>query len=189
MLRLLSGAFGATVLSLALVGSALAGQIWTDLDGDGLPGGTVFGETSDTFEVDIWIDSQSFSFTEFQAAIDIGSANFAGPATVLAGCTGETVDGGSTIIVSGKECATMSGVIKVGSFFMHINDDCVVCPIPIIEDVETPGKEAPCFGDTSRLVSPTGLFCFSTAGNDCVDCNAPTATDETTWGSLKGLYR
>jgi hypothetical protein len=177
------------ILASITAGSARAGQIWTDIDGDGMPGDKVFGQTSDTFLIDIWVDSQSFSFTWFQAAIEIGTGNFAGPGTVIAPCTGSFTDNGSIVLVSGAACGTLTGVLKVGSFFMHVNDDCLTCATPIIEGGEVEGGTVVCDGDVSRLENGGSVFCFTSAGSDCVDCDAPTATDETTWGAVKGLYR
>jgi len=66
-----AGCVVALGLSLALVLAApraiRAGSVWTDANGDGLPDapGTLVASTGDVVSVDVWIDSQSFAWTNF----------------------------------------------------------------------------------------------------------------------------
>ncbi len=178
----------ASALILAVSSPAFAGQIWTDVNGDGLPGDKVFGQPSDNVTVDVWIDSQSFVFSEFQAVIDIGTANFVAAAPLPLPCTGGTVSSPPVVIAQGTGCPGLHGVLKVARFTIHIND-CVTCPTPLIKDGESPSKSLTCTGQVSRLIGSGNIFCFSTFGFDCVECDAPSANENKTWGRVKGLYR
>lgn len=178
----------ATAGILAVAGAAGAGQIWTDLDGDGLPGDVVFGEPSDQVLVDVWLDSQSFEWTQFQVAVDVGDADYVAPGAVLPPCAPTFASMPGLVIVTGSGCGLQHGVQKVAAFTIHLNS-CVTCPLPLIQDGEIAGGSATCAGDVSRLVNGPTVLCFTTAGGDCARCDAPTASESRTWGEVKGLYR
>ncbi len=60
-----------TAIALIVPTTALAGQIWTDGDGDGLPDqAKLFVFPSTNLTVDVWIDTQSYAFTYFQTWIE-----------------------------------------------------------------------------------------------------------------------
>jgi hypothetical protein len=178
----------AVLTTAALSGTAFAGQIWTDIDGDGLPGDQIYGQVSDNVLVDVWIDSQSFAFTQFQVVVDIGGADFVGGGAVLPPCAKNFLFLQPLVIAQGTLCGPQHGVLKAASFTVHIKD-CVTCFVPVIQDSEFGGGSTTCGGDTSRLVNGPATFCFQTAGFDCMRCDLPTASESVRWGKVKGLYQ
>ena len=188
MRSLLSRLAVASMLVIAVSSSAFAGQIWTDVNGDGLPGDKVFGQASTLATVDVWIDSQSFVFTGFQTVIDIGTANFVSAAPPTLPCAGATQSFPPVVITSGLSCPGLHGVLRVASFTIHLNE-CITCPTPLIKDGELVSKSMTCTGQVSRLIGGGNTFCFSTFGFDCLECDVPSATEPASWGRVKGLYR
>jgi len=188
MRSLLSRLAITATLILAMSSSALAGQIWTDVNGDGLPGDKVFGQPSTLATVDVWIDSQSFVFTSYQTVIDIGSANFVAAAPLPVPCSGGTISSPPVVITQGSGCPGLHGVLRVARFSIHLNE-CITCPTPLIKDGELVSKSMTCTGEVSRLIGGGNVFCFSTFGFDCLECDVPSATEDASWGRVKGLYR
>lgn len=86
------------VPALAAVVSAnpvAAGQVWLDANGDGLPdpNGLQFIFPSDHLTVDIWVDTQSFTFTGYRVTVDRGNWNTVVSASyVIAGGTNLPID-------------------------------------------------------------------------------------------------
>ena len=62
---------------VAFCSSANAGQIWTDGNGDGLPDGAAFPATPSTnVTVGVWIDAQSFTWTNYLAYVEWNNGCF-----------------------------------------------------------------------------------------------------------------
>src|SRR5262245_13179111 len=58
---------GATLIGICAATSH-AGQMWTDADGDGLPDSSpLIRPPCAALTIDLWVDSQSFQFTNFWA--------------------------------------------------------------------------------------------------------------------------
>lgn len=112
------------VVSLATV--AQAGQIWTDGDGDGLPDeGNLPGfiQVSDLVSVDVWLDSQSFVWTYFQAWVEHNWTKrfYNGYYLVDGGTTNpiDTFGNPSATGLSGNGFAPHHGVTLIGRLTYH----------------------------------------------------------------------
>lgn len=127
-----------TTALLTLFSSANAGQVWTDGDGDGLPdSGPLSATPSTNVTVGVWVDSQSFTYTNYLIYVEHDNScityvsasyaviheptfpidNFSNPNAIGFGVTG----------------INQSGVDQIGFITYHIDTPTACCVEPIID--------------------------------------------------------
>jgi len=172
--------FLAALALLTAAAGASAGQIWTDGDGDGLPdAGLVSTAPDSSLTVGIWVDSQSFAWTNFLAYVEWapGCATFVSGEYVVAGVAPFPVDDfshPSGVGFGGQGAAPpISGVTHLANATLRIDAPVGCCIVPII-DVANPSyvfsqlgagsdylifasNPGSCLSDTTA----TGACCFS----------------------------
>lgn len=183
MRRLITTLF---VLSVALLpAAAFAGQIWTDGNGDGAPDvGPLPGVPSQVVTVDVWLDTQSFTFTSFQAwtQYDPQCAQYQSGQVTLAGGVPDIIDTFSNPRgrgMTGSGYAPTHGVVRIGSLSFHLS--AVPCCVSPITDTSNP------YGTFSIISGTTTYLLFSTASGTC--WGQLDSTEPTSWGNIKGLYQ
>jgi hypothetical protein len=170
-----------TVALVALCSSAYAGQIWTDGNGDGLPDGgpAIVAAPSSNVTVGVWIDAQSFTWTNFLAYIEWSGQciSYVSASYVISGGSNFPIDNFSHPfgIGFGGSGFTQGGVDQVGNAVLHINTPVACCVTPII-DVYNPyyvfsqlgagsayqlftTNPGTCYNDVGG--DPTGACCFA----------------------------
>ncbi len=180
-LVLVLGFFAALQLAPA---SARAGQVWTDGDGDGLPDTSPLGSVpiGADVTVDVWIDSQSFVWTDFVVFIErgdcLGFVNYGRRG--CADCTfpPDNVSNPTATGIAYYGVPGQHGVSSLGFLTFRKNSVGRCCATPII-DVNNP------FGTFSVLGSQTSYLLFQTASGSCWDA-PPSGTEPTSWGGVKG---
>jgi hypothetical protein len=179
-----------TVFMFALVmapAAVFAGQVWTDGNGDGLPDvANQNRQPSDLVTVDVWIDSQSFQWTYYQAWIERD------PCFVSA--TGVyVVTGGSNFPLDMDVSRPMTagfagsgfnrhGAVLVGRLTAHYAGSPAKCCFRPVINIEDP------YGVFSIVGAGTAYLTFATASGTCVQ-RPPQSTEATTWGAIKGIYQ
>jgi hypothetical protein len=164
-----------TVALVALCSSAYAGQIWTDGNGDGLPDGgpAIVAPPSSNVTVGVWIDAQSFTWTNFLAFIEWPASQ-----CISYVSASYTITGGSTFPIDnfsnpravgfGGSGFNQGGVDQIGNATFHINTNVSCCVSPIIS-TDNP------YYTFSQLGSGAAYMLFSTAGSTCYnDVQLPT---------------
>jgi len=177
--------------------SAFAGQVWTDGNGDGLPDGGPFVVAPNTsVTVGVWVDAQSFSWTNFLVYVEYNRncATFQNATYVISGGSNFPIDNFSNpnaIGFSGQGYA-QGGVDHIGNVGFQINSPVACCITPIIDlynpyytfcqlgtqsgyQLFTTSSET-CYGD---LQPPTGACCFLDG-----TCAILTAADCATGGGV-----
>ncbi len=179
------------ILAVAILPTAaFAGQIWTDGDGDGLPDAAKFvGRLpSDLVTVQVWIDTQSYAFSYFQAWIERAPClTFVSATYAITGTTNtipvdnfthpqRTGISGTGAVQPGRH-----GVVLIGSITFHIETIANCCVNPII-DLGNPPYSI--LGN-----NPQGTYqAFQSASGTCYD-GPVVGTEDKSWGAIKGLYR
>ena len=169
MKRLLSVTLVAALF--ALCGSAHAGQIWTDGNGDGLPDGTLFtAPPSTNVTVGVWIDAQSFNWTNFLAYIEWSGdcISYVSAQYVVGGVAQFPIDDFShpRAIGFGGSGGNGSGVTHIGNMTLHINTAVACCVTPII-DIYNP------YYVFSQLGAGSAYMLFSTNPGTCYNDDGP----------------
>jgi hypothetical protein len=129
----------ATFMVLASCALAGAGQIWTDGNGDGLPdGGTsIVIPPSSNVTVGVWIDAQSFSWTNFLAYVEWSGNCFSyvSASYVISGGSNFPIDNFShpSGIGFGGSGYAQGGVDQIGNLTLHVNTPLSCCVTPIID--------------------------------------------------------
>jgi hypothetical protein len=157
-----------TIAIMACCGAASAGQIWTDGDGDGLPDGgpTVPQLPSTNVTVGVWIDAQSFSWTNFLAYIEWSGdcISYVSASYVISGGSNFPIDNFSHPrgIGFGGSGYAQGGVDHIGNVTLHLNAPVSCCVTPII-DVYNP------YYVFSQLGAGSAYMLFSTNPGSCND--------------------
>lgn len=184
----------AVALSLAAWGALLtpaplsAGSIWTDGDGDGLPDphGLSGASPGDEIAVDVWIDTQSFVFTYFQAWVERDkNLRFLDAVVTLSGGAADTVDTFSNpdaTGLTGAYFAPRQGVLKVGRM-RYVWVDGASCAVrPLTEYGGT-------WGTFSVLGMGPHFFLFDASGGTSWAVFPEPARPAVDWGTTKGIAR
>jgi hypothetical protein len=130
---------GAVLAALTLFNVAQAGQIWTDGNGDGLPDGaqSPIVPPSTNVTLGVWIDAQSFTWTNFLAYIEWSGdcISYVSAQYVIGGVAAFPIDNFSHPrgIGFGGSGGNESGVDHIGNVTLHINTPVVCCVTPIID--------------------------------------------------------
>jgi hypothetical protein len=186
----------ALVLACPLTASAqgLASQ-WFDTNGDGLPGpnGVVEINTNATF--DVYQDSNSFTWTNFQAWMILRPffSNATGQFTVsnrLAGGTHFPDDNFShpdALGLAGFGFANLHGTNRIATVSTRA--------------LQLAPNFGACISSLTDINNPYGVFCVigtqtaynlfdpATCPDLCYTINTGTATENQSWGAVKGLFR
>ena len=155
------------VALVALCSSAYAGQIWTDGNGDGLPdgGAAIVAPPSSNVTVGVWIDAQSFTWTNFLAYIEWSGQciSYVSASYVISGGSNFPIDNFSHPrgIGFGGSGYTQGGVDHIGNVTLHVNTPVNCCLTPII-DVYNP------YYVFSQLGAGSNYMFFSTNPGSCV---------------------
>lgn len=192
----------ATLVWACSAAPAACATIWTDANGDGLPDTTIFNVPANTIDtVDIWIDSESFAWTNYLVYVEHASGAF------KRRYAGYSIQGGNFPIDwfslprgvgFGGYGYDNQGVEKIGWFAFKflgttaLNGKCIK---PIIDIYNS-------YGVFSQLGSSESYALFSTASNSCYKSAsgggaktdgtgdvADEGVEDTSWGRVKGLYR
>lgn len=156
---------GVTLAALALVGVAHAGQIWTDGNGDGLPdGGFLIAPPSTNVTVGVWIDAQSFTWTNFLAYVEWSGdcISYVSAQYVIGGMLAFPIDNFSHPrgVGFGGSGGNGSGVTHIGNVTLHVNTLVNCCVTPII-DVYNP------YYVFSQLGAGSAYMLFTTNPRTC----------------------
>jgi hypothetical protein len=160
-----------SVLSIALTALAFgdiaqAGQIWTDGNGDGLPdpGQGLPGSPSTNVTIGVWIDAQSFTWTNFLAYIEWSGQciSYVSASYVISGGSNFPIDNFSHPrgIGFGGSGYAQGGIDHIGNVTLHINTPVSCCVSPII-DVYNP------YYVFSQLGAGSAYMLFSTNPFTC----------------------
>jgi hypothetical protein len=128
----------AIFMILASCAPAGAGQIWTDGNGDGLPDGSPpAAPPSTNVTIGVWIDAQSFSWTNFLAYIEwTGQCiSYVSASYVISGGSNFPIDNFSHPrgIGFGGSGYAQGGVDHIGNMTLHIDSPVSCCVTPIID--------------------------------------------------------
>lgn len=174
---------------LGAAGAANAGQIWTDGDLDGLPDATpLTAGPGDTVSVDIYVDSQSFTWTGFIVFVewDPTAISYLSATYMIVGGTNFPLDTFThpNAVGWGGFGYGSSGVDLIGAASFRIDAD-PGCVEPII-DYYNP------YQAYSVLISGTTSFLFQTETRTCWTESATgvrsASTQDATWGRIKRLF-
>jgi hypothetical protein len=186
--RAAAAAWAALALSLVPAGLA-ALPLWADGNGDGLPdpaGGVTLTERTALVTVDVWIDSQSFVWTNFQVWLEHPTALAYEDGAYL-------VSGGNPFPVDDFTRPTLIGLGGFG----HLGGRHGVTLLARLTFHKTCAeRESVSFlidpSDSNNIVStlatPTGYFLFDDAVGTSWATPGHSVTDETPWRRVKGLY-
>ena len=127
-----------TVALLALSGSAYAGQIWTDGNGDGLPdSGPLPATPSTNVTIGVWIDAQSFNWTNYLTYVEwtANCFSYISASYVITGGSNFPIDNFShpRAIGFGGSGFNEGGVDHIGNYVLHLNLPTSCCVSPIID--------------------------------------------------------
>jgi hypothetical protein len=171
----------ALVLLVSLTSSpARSREIWTDANGDGLPdGGAMALAVGDTARLDLWFDSDALNWDGYYlylgwprgAFLWTDAGFYEGVDTWLFDVTWYPDTLGLINFIPGG-----SGVYRAA--WIELRRE-----VPELSCVE------PLLGVWSRLRAGGEDYPFSKGHASCFEAAPPTATQPTTWGGIKGLYR
>jgi len=153
-------------LLLVATASTHAARIWTDANGDGLPDAdSVFaGAPNDVVGVDLWIDSEGFTFANYQAWIERpAGSSFVSAEYFISGGSNFPIDGFSNPSATGLAgfgFADLSGVSRIGRLSFQLGTGEGPCATPIVDA----GHPLETF---SSLGTPTEYALFETSTGSC----------------------
>jgi hypothetical protein len=163
MRKFLTGAVAAALVLCC--SSAFAGQTWTDGDGDGLPdGGPFLLGSPGAVNVDVWIDSQSFLWTNYLVFVEWNDAclDYVSAAYIVSGGTNFPLDDFSnpSAIGFGGFGFSLQGVTRIGSVSLNYTGPGTCCVQPII-DYNNP------YGTYCALGNGPAYLLFTTNSQTC----------------------
>ena len=142
------------------------GEIWTDGNGDGLPDppGTLVAAFGDSVEVDVWIDAQSFAWTNFLAYVEWDGSCFqyVSAEYLIAGGSNFPIDRFShpSAVGFGGFGYTEGGVDRIGRFTLELVAQAACCVTPIIDPKNS-------YGVFSQLGAESAYFLFTSNPGSC----------------------
>ncbi len=179
-------------LVLSNPGAAFGALGYTDGNGDGLPdAGNLTAALNEQKTLRVFVDTESFSFTGYQAWVDRGTAfSHVSGTYVISGGGGsnfpiDTFSNPTATGFSGFNYTSpmQHGLLEIGTLTVQANASGVNC-LSMISD---PGNPYQTF---SVLLAGVDYALFT--GNNqgtCYDVGGGTSTEPTTWGAVKGLFR
>jgi hypothetical protein len=185
-----------TIAMMAFCGAASAGQIWTDGNGDGLPDTEPLAATPSTnVTVGVWIDAQSFNWTNYLAYVEWASClSYVSAQYVITGGSNFPFDnfscadkGVSSCFGFGGSGFNEGGVDHIGNITFHVETSVSCCVMPII-DIYNPDYVFSQLGAGSSYMlftsnpgtcygtqEPSGACCYPDGSCDvqfALDCQA-----------------
>lgn len=182
-------------------------NIWIDRNSDGLPDtGHGNANTGVATAFDVWVNSNAYQFTYFNVFVKWGT--YGPPVVAYYDTTRSQITVTPNAALGGapdpfdnfsNPCAigqSISGMpVKVGTqklfsatlkpnFVGTINDTACVTPLVVASE--------PFYTFSILNNVPAGMYCTFDGGvvtPSCFTINPPSATEQTSWGSVKGLYR
>jgi hypothetical protein len=159
-----------TTAMMAFCGVAHAGQIWTDGNGDGLPdSGTLLAAPSTNVTVGVWIDAQSFNWTNFLAYVEWPAGCFTYVSASYA-----WIDPNFPIddfshpngVGFGGSGYNQGGVDLIGWVTLHVESLAPCCVTPIIDPYNP-------YYVFSQLGAGSAYMLFSTNPGTCYNDDGP----------------
>ena len=179
-------------LVLSNSGAAFGALGYTDGNADGLPDvGNISAALNAEVTFRVYVDTESFSFTNFQAWIERGTAfSFVGATYVISGGGGANfpIDNFTNPTATGFSgfnytSPAQHGLLQIGTLTVQAISSGVQC-VTVISDPLNPYQTFSVLGTPSTYA----LFTGANAGT-CYDVGGGTSTEITSWGAVKGLFR
>ncbi len=186
--RAAAAAWAALALSLVPAGIA-ALPLWADGNGDGLPdpvGGVTLTDRSALVTLDVWVDSQSFVWTNFQIWLER-------PPGLVYEDVAYLVTGGNPFPVDDFTRPTLLGLGGFG-YFGGRHGVTLLARLTLHktraerDSVSFLIDPADSNDICSTLGTPTAYFVFDRAAGTSWATPGHSVTDETPWRRVKGLY-
>ncbi len=188
---------GFTGVSIALAPTdCRAARAWTDGNGDGLPDQTSIQPFLQDVSVGVWIDTESYAFTQFQVWISLGSnsnLSFLSGTYVISGGTLNPVNtsaGPDRVGFTGYGFPPQHGTLQIANATFHLRCRTRNGTVnPVIDLGDAPysilltGNSYQAFSSASG----TNWVCNGCCEKNC--CDPPAPTESKSWGLIKGLYR
>ncbi|MFN0150455.1 MAG: hypothetical protein ACKVU1_07060 [bacterium] len=187
------------IAATAFGGDANAGQIWTDFNGDGLPDPAAPFPVypGATVTLDLWIDAQSFAWSNFLAYVEWspGAVSFVSASYTVSGGQNFLLDRFSdpnALGIGGLGYDDRSGIDRLASITLQINDPAAACVVPII-DVNHPSYIFSILGNGPAYqlftANPGTCFTTQTGGGACCLPNGICVTENAeSCASAGGTY-
>lgn len=183
------GRLTATTILLALAllpATAVAGQIWTDGNGDGLadPSTPFSVDVNDVVTVRVFFDSQSYTWTNYQAWISESPGLIFQSAQYL-------ISGGTNFPLDRASCPNWTGFAGIG--FSGQQGVALVGSISYQVDVSSPTFVQPeidedhACGVFSVLGAESSYSLFESA--EGTHWQNSVGTEPRTWGQIKSIYQ
>jgi len=161
--------------TLALAGRAGAGQVWTDGDGDGLPeNGPLPTSASTNVTVGVWIDAQSFNWTNFLVYVEHNNdcLTYVSASYVISGTVFPIDDDSNPNAIGfGASGFSQGGIDQIGNITYHIDVPIGCCVTPII-DIYNP------YDTVSLLGNAQAYMLFTSNPRTCYGSEPPPIEDE-----------
>ncbi len=171
--------FAALVAPLLLIATpAVAGQVWTDANGDGLPDErSIFSVPSVIGSADIWVDTQSFTFTAFRITIERSDyVSTVAAAYWISGGSNAPIDSTSrpkSLIFSGSGY-NAHGVTRISRIDVHVDQffpGCAPFVSPSIDVQDAFVCRLTSGGGTQQFLFQTASSSYMDSG-ECFDLGA-----------------
>ena len=160
-----------TIALFALNGVAFAGQIWTDGNGDGLPDTDPIAATPSTnVTIGVWIDAQSFNWTNYLAYVEWTNCfSYVSATYVITGGLNFPIDVFSLprAIGFGGTGFNEGGVDHIGNYVLHVNMPIGCCVTPMI-DIYNP------YYIFSQLGAGSSYMLFTSNPGTCYGAQEPS---------------
>lgn len=173
-------------------------NMWIDTDGDGAPGPNQTVALNASVTVDVYIDTESFAFTSFQAWVDLGDgggfyfSRDTADVDVTFRITGgvpdvvDTFSNPTAIGFTGSGYLSQMGVIRVATLVTKAIRNAPSfsgCIAPIVDYANPSG--------TFSIVSAAtyAVFCTGVVTSGCYTIGGGNSTENTTWGGVKSLFQ
>lgn len=163
----------APFLGIVCAGSATAGSVWLDRNGDGLPDPGCDFAPGFEMQVNVWIDTEAFTFTAFQITIEDEGLRVIEADYTISGGTNAAIDSTSrpsSIIFAGSGY-TSQGILQIGTIRYELEFDLCSIARPIIDVSDAFRCQVTSNDGAEAYVFPTGTPTCVTLG-ECFDLAA-----------------